>query len=575
MLFRSCDDSDRGTGIGIERTGGPDAFGYRYRDSDETGGPVFDWFDISTIGTPVAGLDGDDELSAAIPIGFNFPFYGNAFSTLRASTNGWVSFTSSVAAGTSSYDNQGLPTGGTTYPENLLAPFWDDLHFRSGERARTYNDGSRFIIQYTGVDRFSTGSSLTFQIILYPTGKIVYQYLTLAGVLDSSTVGIQNGDRTIGLTVNLNAAYLHDGLAVEFATIPEWLQISPDSGVIPAGQCATITLALSAVGLEDGDYDGAVEILTNDPFHSSIVVPVSLHVGQVELTYLDIDPNTINLGSHGNTVRVALQLPEGLDPHDVVISSVSIYGQLFANPSPISYTDDNGDGILELVVKFDRQAFHALVPQGDSVPVTVPGEVQDITWFTGTTTVRAIHPQILQPNGGEYLVAGTAAELRWASPAAGTASSYDIWLSRDGGASWESVATGVVGTSYTWTVGGASSSHVIVRVDALDSRGVMGYDTSDGELSIAGVLHAPAPVSDLVLSRDSGSVVLRWKRPIADAAHGPADSFRVLAASTPLGPFVEIGTVTEESLVEPTHELSGAGRVFYRVLAVNAAGESQ
>jgi subtilisin family serine protease len=568
------DDSDRGTGVGIERSGGPDAFGYRFRDSDEPNGPAFDWVDISSTGTPIAGLDGDDELSSPIALGFTFPFYGNSFTTVRVSTNGRLSFTSAVESGTFSYNNQALPTGGTSYPENLLAPFWDDLHFRSAEHARTFSDGSRFIVQYTAVDRFTTGSSLTFQVILYPTGRIVYQYLTLTGVLDSSTVGIQNGDRTIGLTANFNASYLHDGMAIEFYKIADWLQVSPASGSLAAGACVNLTLSLSAVGLEDGDYDGAVEFLTNDPFHATFSVPVALHVGEVELTYFDVDPNTINFDASGHTIRAAIQLPAGLDPHDIVISSVSLFGQLFANPSPIAYADDNHDGILELVVKFDRAAFEALVPTGDQVPITVTGEVRDQTWFTGTTYVRTIHPHVTAPNGGEYLVAGASTALRWNSPPNGSPSSYDVWLSRDGGLSWESVATQVTGTSYSWTVGGAGTDHARIRVDARDSRGVMGYDTSDADFTIAGVLHAPAPATNLVLSRESGQVVLRWKQPLVDALHGPATSFRIVAANSAQGPFVDIGTTTGLELIEPAHGL-GTDRVFYRIVAVNAAGASE
>ena len=42
-------------------------------DSNSPGGPAFDWVDITTLGTPVA-VTGDDAISAAVPIGFDFPF---------------------------------------------------------------------------------------------------------------------------------------------------------------------------------------------------------------------------------------------------------------------------------------------------------------------------------------------------------------------------------------------------------------------------------------------------------------------------------------------------------------------
>src|SRR5262249_40922904 len=61
---------------GMLGSGGPDVFGYRWRDSDEPGGPVFDWVDITGIGTPITFTSGDDATTTGIPIGFNFPFYG-------------------------------------------------------------------------------------------------------------------------------------------------------------------------------------------------------------------------------------------------------------------------------------------------------------------------------------------------------------------------------------------------------------------------------------------------------------------------------------------------------------------
>ena len=56
--------------------GGPDTYGYTWYDSNDGGGPTYDWVDITGNGTPL-NL-GDDDHSAAIPLPFTFRFYGQA-----------------------------------------------------------------------------------------------------------------------------------------------------------------------------------------------------------------------------------------------------------------------------------------------------------------------------------------------------------------------------------------------------------------------------------------------------------------------------------------------------------------
>jgi hypothetical protein len=261
-------------GITPDASGGPDGFGYTWNDSNEPNGPAFDWVDISVIGTPITALTGDDQNAGPIPIGFDFPFYENSFTSLRVCTNGFLSFTHT---GTQ-FSNTAIPNTSTGTPRNLLAPFWDDLHFRSVQRARYHNDGSRFIVQFTGVDRVPSGSNLTFQVILYPNGTIVYQYLTMTGVLNSATIGIQNATGTDGLQVVFNAPYVGNNLAIQFRPPAKFLTVNPGAGTVPPGGFMDLTVGFDAEGLLGGEYLGRVRIAGNDPILPQKDIPAQLVV---------------------------------------------------------------------------------------------------------------------------------------------------------------------------------------------------------------------------------------------------------------------------------------------------------
>ncbi|MBC14164.1 MAG: hypothetical protein CMM85_14490, partial [Rhodothermaceae bacterium] len=173
------DDGDQG--VGSLGSGGPDAFGYAWIDSDETGGPTVGYEDISGTGTPVSwtttgSFPGGDEGYDEVTLPFSFPFYGDAKTSVRIFSNGFLTFSTFAA---NSFTNQAIPASGT--PNDLIAPFWDDLDQSAGGSVHygTLTDG-RFAVQYTGVPRYSdTGSSLTFQVILAPDGTIEYQYGTM------------------------------------------------------------------------------------------------------------------------------------------------------------------------------------------------------------------------------------------------------------------------------------------------------------------------------------------------------------------------------------------------------------
>lgn len=246
--------------------GGPDAFGYRWHDSRQAGGPVYDWVDISSTGTVVTFTGG----LQSVPLPFSFPHYGTNRSSVQITTEGFLSFS---GASTSPF-NSALPA--TTAPNDLLAVFWDNLNPAAAGQVRHQDMGDgRFVVSYLGVAPGSGSGSYTFQVILHSDGRVIYQYQSMTGSVTGATVGLENATGTDGLTIAFNEDFVADGLAVEIFTLPTWLTASPTSGTVAAGSSGDVTLTLDASALRAGSYQSILDVTSNDP---TLPQPTRVHV---------------------------------------------------------------------------------------------------------------------------------------------------------------------------------------------------------------------------------------------------------------------------------------------------------
>lgn len=257
----------------VTGTGGPDAFGYSWMDSDEPGGPIYNWVDISGTGTAIALSDDGNE--GPFGLGFDFNFYGRAFDSLNICTNGWVSFTTTTAA----YNNQGIPQADE--PNNLLAPFWDDMDPVSGGQIFYEARNEQFIVQYQDVEHYPSGNPETFQVILNSDGSIVYQYQTVA-LNNGCTVGVENGEGDDGLEIAFNASYLHDEMAIRIVTAPPltWVTADPLSGTIPEAGSEDVDIFFDATDLANGTYNAVLLVTSNTPGNALVELPVTLIVDE-------------------------------------------------------------------------------------------------------------------------------------------------------------------------------------------------------------------------------------------------------------------------------------------------------
>jgi hypothetical protein len=187
----------------------------------------------------------------------------------------------------------------TAIPNEYIAPFWDDLDGRTQGTVHYKQESNKFIIQFTNWQKYSGTGSLTFQIVLQSNGKIYFYYNNMNATLTSATVGIENSTGTDGLQIAYNAAYVANNLAVQISAEPEWLTIDHFSGRIYSGNSVAIIMTMETEGLELGDYSMDMEITTNDPQNSFVVVPVTMTVGivPVELASFsaDVREDQVNL----------------------------------------------------------------------------------------------------------------------------------------------------------------------------------------------------------------------------------------------------------------------------------------
>ena len=216
-------------------TGGPDDFGYNWIDSKVEGGPVYDWIEISETGTssimygfPYPFFAGDDNLSAPIDFGFDFPYYGLNRPYCYIDTNGELLLADNIWyneypgmwdnwSGDGNMFNYMYPVPGYTQMPALIAVYWDDLEADEGigdVYFQTFGEApNRYFVAEWHNMRFHAGTggdpTLCFEVILHENGDIVFQYQNVANgqtgsVCDhdygaSSTIAIQNDTADIGL----------------------------------------------------------------------------------------------------------------------------------------------------------------------------------------------------------------------------------------------------------------------------------------------------------------------------------------------------------------------------------------
>jgi len=204
----------------------PDAYGYRWIDSDSNWGPNYHWIDIQDTGTKISGLDYSlEECVGPFPLGFDFDFYGNTYDKFYVQSSGLISF----GADAITYDNQPIPAADGY--DNIIAWMWGPMFPSNVSRVYYQQFGIYTVVQFVDYT-IGYGGSVNAEVIIYSSGKIVIQYKDFSddAYLYSYTIGIENADGTIGTQAAFNDRhYPHNELTIQFTSGPPYEPVA-DAG---------------------------------------------------------------------------------------------------------------------------------------------------------------------------------------------------------------------------------------------------------------------------------------------------------------------------------------------------------
>jgi len=196
-----------------QTSGGPDTFGYVWRDNNDPNGPAYSWVDIATLpGAVQVSALGDDNVRGPFAIGFPFHYYWYDVTTFRIGSNGYLSFGPLSAA----HPFPIIPS--VAGIQNFVAGMMSDLTFTDPGGSPIPNvscwywtspGSDSLIVSYNAVPFWDPNppgylGSNSFQIILSNVdSSITFNYQLQSGIYNNPanfcSIGIENISGNIGL----------------------------------------------------------------------------------------------------------------------------------------------------------------------------------------------------------------------------------------------------------------------------------------------------------------------------------------------------------------------------------------
>lgn len=289
---------------------------------------------LADAGVPItsysAGVNLNDCRWDNIPIPFTFSYYGNPFTSVNISSNGWVGLgnTNSTTTGV------GFPLPAASAPNNTIHGVTANLTLALSGTLEYYTDGFApnrvFVISYVAVPFFSGGGTTTFQIQLHENSNNVEIHTTsCSNTISPKAQGVENSDGTVAAVVpgrNNTIDWTGTGFVNGYRFTPDAINFTWSPGatlsgttgsVVTATPAVTTTYTINAVKPSNGHTGSTTVTITVNPASFTLAgtpggaqVCQNISVGGSGTSYRD-----------GNCNLIANVTPAGGSPVSNVINT--------------------------------------------------------------------------------------------------------------------------------------------------------------------------------------------------------------------------------------------------------------
>jgi hypothetical protein len=218
----------------------------------------YNWIDASGGSQPILSDDGYS--TEVLP--FNFNFYNVTYTTVYVSANGYLSFVDSTP---STWSNVAFPTSTSSF-RFMIAPFWDDVDVGNGGQIFVQSFGTYWVAEWLNVFHNDNTPIGSFEVILYNTGEMVFNYDYFTDTSTGYTCGLNYGVDTFYYNSYQGISTATDDFSIHFATEGNFFapnltlgSVSPMTG----NQTTPLTFNVTYTDL-DNDSPEYVNVLINE-----------------------------------------------------------------------------------------------------------------------------------------------------------------------------------------------------------------------------------------------------------------------------------------------------------------------